>query len=160
MRAPGARRDGFTIVELLVTVVIVGILASGVLPMVELTVQRAKERELREALRSLRTAIDAYKRAADEGRISRKADQSGYPPTLEVLVEGVPDIRDPKARKLYFLRAIPQDPFVLPESTREGIWGLRSYASSREDPREGEDVFDVYSRAPGTGLNGTPYRQW
>jgi general secretion pathway protein G len=149
MRAP----RGFTLIEVLMTLALVALLASLALPLAELSVQRAKERELRQALRTLRSAIDAYKDAADANRIQRKADASGYPPTLEVLVEGVKDAKDPKGAKLYFLRRLPRDPFG-------EDWGLRSYASPPDDPEPGTDVFDVYSTSEGVGLNGVRYREW
>lgn len=155
-----AGHRGFTIVELLVTIVIVGILASAVFPMVELSRQRAKEQDLRAALKELRTAIDAYKQAADEGHIIRKADESGYPHTLEELADGVVDSKNPNGARQRFLRRIPQDPFMESGATPANDWGKRSYISSHEDPREGADVFDVYSRAPGVGLNSIPYREW
>lgn len=152
---------GFTLIEMLVTLAILALLASLALPLGELSVQRAKERELRAALRTLRGAIDDYKDAADANRIERKADQSGYPPALDVLVEGVRDIKDPKAGKIYFLRRIPRDPFAREaEAAPAETWGLRSYASPPDDPREGEDVFDVYSLSEGVGINGVPYREW
>lgn len=152
---------GFTLVELLVTLVIVGILASAAIPMAELAVQRGKEQDLRQALREMRYAIDAYKQAGDDGRIARQPTESGYPRSLDELVNGVIDAKDIKSGKLYFLRKIPSDPFAEPsDKPGAAAWGLRSYASSREDPKEGADVFDVYSRAPGAGLNGVPYREW
>jgi general secretion pathway protein G len=132
------------------------------LPLAELTVQRAKEQELRAGLRQIRAALDDYKKAVDEGRIVRKADESGYPPSLDVLVEGVSDAKDPaKKRLVYFLRRVPRDPLADdPAIPAARTWGLRSYESSHDSPREGKDVFDVYSLAPGVGLNGVPYRQW
>lgn len=145
---------GFTLIELLITVTIVALLASIALPLAELAATRGKEQDLRRSLREIRTAIDAYKKASDDGVIERPADASGYPPSLSALVEGVPDKRKPDAPKVYFLRKVPADPFV-PEG-----WGLRSYASPHDAPQPGKDVFDVYSLAPGTGLNGIPYRQW
>jgi general secretion pathway protein G len=144
---------GFTLIEVLVTLAIVALLASIALPLSEVSVQRVKERELRLALRTLRGAIDAYKQAADESRIARRADGSGYPPGLAVLVEGVRDAKDPKGGRIYFLRRLPRDPFG-------EDWGLRSYASPPDEPREGQDVFDVYSRSEGVGLDGRPYREW
>jgi general secretion pathway protein G len=151
------RSAGFTIIELLVTVVIIGILSSAILPLAELNAQRAKEQELREALRTLRSAIDAYKQASDEGRVERKADESGYPHSLEELVTGVKDAKDPNGGLLRFLRRIPRDPLST-EAT--AAWGLRSYASSDEEPKKGSDVYDVYSRAEGRGFNDIPYRKW
>ena len=144
---------GFTLIELLITVAIVAILASVAMPLNELVAQRAKEQDLRRALREIREAIDAYKQASDEGRIARRVGESGYPRRLEDLVEGVEDQKSPRRSRIYFLRRLPPDPFA-------EAWGKRAYVSSPEDPREGEDVFDVYSLAAGTGLNGRPYRQW
>lgn len=155
------RESGFTLVELMVTVVIVSILAAALLPLSQLSGQRAKERELREALREIRRGIDAYKLASDEGRIARRADESGYPRTLNVLVEGISDARNPKGQLIYFLRRVPRDPFYADLSIPASkTWGLRSYASSHQDPQEGNDVFDVYSLAPGEALNGSLYREW
>ena len=145
---------GFTLIELVITVAIVALLASVALPLAEVTVQRNKEKDLRVALREIRTAIDAYKRAGDEGVIEKKADESGYPPTLAVLVEGVPDKRKTDGTKVYFLRRVPADP-VSGED-----WGLRSYASSPTEPQAGKDVFDVFSRSAERALNGTTYREW
>ena len=156
------RGRGFTFIELVITVAILGILALVALPFAELTAKRAKEQELRLALRQIRTALDDYKKAVDEGRVVKKADESGYPPTLDVLVEGVLDAEDPnKRRRLYFLRRLPRDPFYTEPTARPSeTWGKRSYESSHESPAPGRDVFDVYSLAEGTGLNGVPYRQW
>jgi general secretion pathway protein G len=159
-RGPGRPR-GFTLIELVVTVSILGILATMVLPLAQLTAQRARESELRVALRQIRDAIDAYRAAVEEGRIERAADASGYPPDLRVLAAGTPDKTDPEAKAIYFLRRVPRDPFyrgdeALPEET----WGLRSYASPPEAPQPGDDVFDVYSLSDKVGLNGVPYREW
>ena len=146
---------GFTLVELVITVAIVAVLASVALPLHELMAQRAKEQDLRRALRDIREAIDTYKEAADEGRIEKRVGQSGYPPRLTALVEGVVDQKNPRKDRIYFLRRLPPDPF-----TEDGRWGLRSYASPPDSPSEGEDVFDVYSLANGTGINGRPYKEW
>jgi general secretion pathway protein G len=156
-----ARGRGFTLIELVVVVAILGILAMGLVPLAELAVQRAKESELRAALREIRTAIDAYKRATDENRVEKKATESGYPPTLEVLVEGVKDIKSPESKKIYFLRRVPRDPMFEDDNVPAAkTWGLRSYASPPDDPAPGDDVFDVYSRSTKKGLNGIVYRQW
>ncbi len=157
MRSAG----GFTLIELLITVAIVALLASVALPLSELSVQRGKEQELRRSLRELREAIDAYKRASDEGQIARAADQSGYPLTLTALVDGVADAKSPKEVKIYFLRRIPRDPFSdSPSTAPEQTWGPRSYESPADNPRPGRDVFDVYSLSPGNGMNGIPYKDW
>ena len=156
------RQFGFTLIELVVTVAIVGLLASVAIPLAEVSVKRSNEHELRLALREIRTALDAYKQAVKEGRIMNSIETSGYPKSLQVLVEGVPDASSPDKKKwIHFLRRIPRDP-LFPDPTRpdEETWGKRSYESSYDDPAEGDDVFDVYSMAPGTGLNGIPYRRW
>jgi general secretion pathway protein G len=144
---------GFTLIEMLIVVAIVALLASVAAPLAELGYQRGKEQELRHALREIRGAIDAWKRAADDGKIERKADESGYPPSLAALVEGVQDKTTPEKSKIYFLRRVPKDPFG-------GEWGLRSYASPADSPQPGKDVYDVYSRSDDTGLNRVPYREW
>lgn len=154
------RARGFTLIELLATLTILAILASLAFPVAELASRRMKEQELRHHLRTLREGIDAYRKAADEGRIQRKAGDSGYPPSLERLVEGEEDLRFPDKRKIYFLRRIPTDPFAEPGQAGAGSWGKRAYASSHEEPKEGDDVFDIYSRSAETGINGIPYRQW
>lgn len=152
--------DGFTLIELLVTVVIVAILASVAMPLSALNQQRTKEQELRQTLREIRTAIDAYKQAVDEGRVARSLDQSGYPPKLSVLVEGVVDVKSPVSKKIYFLRRIPKDPFAESDVDAESSWGKRSYDSPPDAPRYGKDVYDIYSLSGRTGLNGVPYREW
>jgi general secretion pathway protein G len=151
---------GFTLIELVIAVAIVAILASAVLPLNELVVQRTKEQDLRRALRDIRTAIDAYKQASDEGRIPKRVGESGYPKRLEDLVQGVEDEKNPKRERIYFLRRLPRDPFAPNELSAAESWGKRSYASPPDDPRDGEDVFDVYTLAAGKGINGRPYREW
>lgn len=152
---------GFTLIEMLVTVMIVLVLASVAIPMTEMAFQRDKERQLRQALRDIREALDAYKLAGDEGRIARDPLQSGYPPDLETLVRGVTDVHSTTSAKVFFMRRIPPDPFVTdPDLPAAQTWGLRSYASTADEPKLGKDVYDVYSTAPGSGMNGIPYREW
>lgn len=158
--ASPCRPRGFTLIEMVVVVMLVGILASAAMPLASLQHRRAQESELRQNLRSLRTAIDAYKAAWDEGRIEKREGDTGYPPSLQVLVEGVPDISQAAKPRIYFLRRLPRDPLADRGLPAEQTWGQRAYASPPEAPAPGADVFDVYSQAEGAGLDGTPYRQW
>lgn len=153
------RRQGYSFVELIVVAAIVLVLASAVLPLSRVGVQRYKEAELRRTLRELRTAIDRYKDAADLQQIANfdlEPDDMGYPPDLETLVDGVTKAGDATSTKLRFLRRVPKDPM-----TGAQEWGLRSY-QDRPDSTSwgGQNVFDVYSTAGGTGLDGTPYDEW
>ena len=145
---------GFTLIEMLIAAAIVALIATIALPLAELGVKRDREQQLRSALRELRGAIDAYKRAVDEGRIEKKVDRSGFPPSLAVLVEGVKDAKSPKDEKIFFLRRLPRDPLTGEQ------WGLRSYASSYDSPQAGDDVYDIFTRSQAVGLNGVPYKQW
>jgi general secretion pathway protein G len=156
------RARGFTIIELVITVGIIGLLATAAVPSAQLLYQRSREGDLRLALRTIRSAIDAYKFASDTGRIKKRLDRTGYPPDLQTLVDGVDDASDPKGGvKIYFLRRLPRDPFWPDATTAPAdTWGLRSYASPPDDPQPGDDVYDVYSRSSRTGLNGVPYHDW
>jgi general secretion pathway protein G len=150
---------GFSFVELLIVTTIVLILASAVQPLAKVTMTRQKESELRRSLREMRTAIDKFKDAADAQLIpptELRAGSEGYPPDLETLVAGVSVVNDASGRKLRFLRRIPRDPF-----SGEAEWGLRSY-QDRPDATSwgGQNVFDVYSLAPGTALDGSKYTDW
>ena len=152
---------GFTLIELVVTIAILGLLATVAVPFAQLVQQRQKEAELRDGLKQIRNAIDAYKQAVVEKRIQRPADSTGYPPDLDVLWQGVPDATKPDDSKIYFLRRLPRDPFF-PDAAAApaATWGKRSYASPPDEPQEGDDVYDVYSLSEKTGLNGVRYREW
>lgn len=149
---------GFSLIELLVVMAVMGVLSLVVFPMAEMTVQRDREKELKRALWEIRDAIDAYKRAVDAGLVAHQPDKdTGYPPTLATLIEGVPNT---KGGRLVFLRRIPRDPFADPKLPAEAGWGLRSYYSSAEKPEAGPDVYDVYSLSARFGLNGIPLKDW
>lgn len=152
MQLQHKREAGLTLVELIVTVAILAILATAAVPVARFQVKRTKERELRYDLWQMRSAIDAYKDAADRGAFQIKMDSFGYPPDLQTLVKGV----DVKGKKVRFLRKIPVDPM-----TNSTDWGLRSM---QDDPNSdswgGQNVFDVYSKSNGTALNGTKYKDW
>ncbi|NIE95938.1 type II secretion system protein [Acinetobacter sp. Tr-809] len=154
------RIRGFTLVEVLVTLTLISIIASMAFPLIQLDQKRRQERELKDALIQIRTALDNYKQAVDEGRIYMPADSSGYPKTLTDLVEGVPDLKDIKGRKIFFLRHIPTDPFVSDKTNGAESWALRSYASSADAPEAGDDVYDIRSKSKKTALDGTRYDTW
>lgn len=142
-------------------VAIMGILASAAMPLGEMVVRREKERELRTALRQIRAAIDVYKQAADDGKIEKKAGETGYPRRLEDLDLGLDNVKDPDKKKIFFMRRLPRDPmFADPDVPAAETWGKRSYASAPDSPEEGDDVYDVYSLSEKVGLNGIPYNQW
>ena len=152
--------SGFTYLELVATTAILMILASAIMPMARVARKRQREIELRRELRVLRTAIDDYKKMVDAGRIGGtevKLGSEGYPPTLEVLVEGVNAVgQADNRRKLKFLRRIPVDPMT---ATTE--WGLRCYQDDADsDSWCGSNVYDVYTKSVGVGLDGTKYSDW
>ena len=154
-----SRSDGYSFIELLVVTTIVLILASAVQPLARVTIQRQKEVELRRALRDMRDAIDKFKDAADQGMIPTtelKAGSEGYPPNLEILVDGVSVANDASGRKLKLLRRIPIDPL-----TGEAEWGLRAYQDKPDTTSwGGQNVFDVRSLSGGTALDGSKYKDW
>jgi general secretion pathway protein G len=150
---------GYTFVELIVVGAMLMVLASAILPLAKVTIQRQREVELRRALREMRVAIDRFKDAADQGMIGAvdlKAGSEGYPPDLETLVEGVRMANDASGRKLKFLRRIPIDPV-----TKSAEWGMRSYQDDSESTTwGGQNVFDVFTKSTGTALDGTKYKDW
>lgn len=155
------RARGYTLIELLVVLAVLGLLVGIAMPLAEVTVQREKERELKRDLWELRDAIDAYKRARVAGMLPGVGDMTPYPASLEVLTQVQADGRPGhQGEILRFLRRIPRDPFADPSVSPEKSWGLRSYESDAEHPQAGDNVYDVYSRSSGVGLNGVPLNQW
>ena len=158
---PALKQCGFTMIELLAVMAILGVLAAAVMPLGETLVVAKKEHELRAALREIRTALEDYKRVVGQDPTLMQVGQSGYPPSLQVLVTGTPDTRaQGKGQMLYFLRAIPRDPFADPALPPEQTWQLRAYASPPERPEPGVDVYDVHSKSKAIALDGSPYAQW
>jgi general secretion pathway protein G len=155
----GTGRAGYSLIELLAVTVVLLVLASAVMPLAKVTVQRAREAELRRSLREIRTAIDRYKDAADLQQIAAtdlKTGAEGYPPTLEVLVEGVRANGDASGRKLKFLRRVPMDPM-----THSAEWGMRSYQDDADSTSwGGQNVYDVYTKSGGVALDGSKYVDW
>lgn len=149
-----SRARGFTLMELIVTAGILAILTMMVLPLARVTVQREREKELRHALWEIRDAVDRYKDAADRQLLGQqKVDTMGYPPDLETLVKGV---EGQGGKKYKFLRSIPMDPM-----TKSKEWGMRSMQDDPDsDSWGGQNIFDVYTKSEGTGLDGTKYKDW
>src|SRR5258708_39722120 len=177
LRGPGAGVRGFTLIELVVTLALVSIRALVAVPLYEVTAVRVKEAELRTALRQIRTALDAYKDAADAGKVQKDASESGFPPSLTVLVEGVDAAQASGGlttssntglstsgngpSRLMFLRQIPRDPFTPdPSVPAAEQWDTRSYGSPPSDPQPGKDVYDVMSKSATVGTNGIAYKDW
>jgi len=171
MTSAGASKTaaGFTLVEMVITMAIVGLLAMAALPLYEVTTTRFKEAELRQALRTIRNGLDAYKAAVDSGLLARAAGESGYPPNLDILTQSLDTVgsRDlsptdnPAAQRLVILRQLPRDPFYADKQVPAAqTWSTRAYASRSSDPQPGADVFDVSSTSTRTALDGTPYSSW
>ena len=183
--ASGTGVRGFTLIELVVTLALVGVMAMVAVPLYEVTAIRMKEAELRTALRQIRTALDAYKDASDAGKIAKEPGDSGYPPSLKVLVEGVDQAQNAgtaitgqnptnlnsistssltandQPTRLMFLRQVPRDPFTPdPSVPPEEQWDTRSYGSPPSDPQPGKDVYDVMSKSTSNGSNGVAYKEW
>ncbi|MEI2637146.1 MAG: prepilin-type N-terminal cleavage/methylation domain-containing protein [Methylotenera sp.] len=159
MRLKANNHEGFTLIELLVALTLLALLVSAASPMLQMNAKRHKEQELKKSLWQMRDAIDAYKQAVDDGQIKKSLEESGYPSSLQVLVDGVENNLDPKKRKLRFMRNIPRDPFADDENlSAEETWLKQSY-----DGKEGAmtaDVYDVHSRSYQLGINQQPYREW
>jgi general secretion pathway protein G len=156
-RAGSTWQRGFSLIELIVALAIMGVLATAAVPMLEIAAQRGRERELRQALWEIRDAIDRHKRAAEAGAIEKSGD--GYPRSLQSLVDGLPSLASGGGRH-YFLRRIPRDPFAPDALSAERGWGLRSYRSEPTRPQPGDDVYDVFSRSERSALDGTLLRTW
>jgi general secretion pathway protein G len=150
-----SRKSGFSVVEMIIAFTIISILATAALPLLRVSIRRQREIELRRSLREIRDAIDKFKMASDQNLIEKKLDTEGYPPDLQTLVDGLP-LMNTVDKKIKFLRRIPKDPM-----TGTTDWGLRSY---QDDPGStswgGQNVFDVFSKSPGTALDDTKYSDW
>lgn len=167
MTARGER--GFTLIELLITLALVGLLAVVSMPLYEVTSTRMKEEQLREALRTIRAGLDAYKTAVDTGVLTREAGESGYPPTLDILTQPL-DVANKSnsgfgatdaPQRIVILRELPRDPFFAdPSVPAAQTWSTRSYGSRSDDPQPGPDVYDVASMSARVGLDGIPYNAW
>ena len=165
----GAPSAGFTLIELLVTVVLVGIVALTATPMVEVISVKQREQELRQSLRTIRSALDAYKAASDSGQLPKAVGESGYPASLDLLTQplevanarSAPGSAAPAPQQLVFLRQLPRDPFHAdPLAPPARTWATRAYASRPDDPQSGADVFDIASKSARIALDGTPYSRW
>lgn len=154
-------QQGFTLIEMMVTLALLASLAAAALPLIEKQTQRQKEHQLQQALREIRQALDSYQRASLEGRIEKKSNEAGFPPDLQALTTGVVDISSPNARKIYFLRRIPRDPMCDCEGKADHeSWQTRSSDSPPGNFNRGTDIYDVASFSEARGLNGVPYAQW
>ena len=151
----GTSRRGFTLIELIATITILGILVGLSIPLARNSIKRERETELRQALREIRLALDKYKDASDQGKIEVPTDTEGYPQTLDTLVDGV-QLLGQAGKNIKFLRKIPLDPM-----TNSADWGMRSY---QDEPTAqswgGQNVFDIYTKSDGIAFDGTHYKDW
>lgn len=146
---------GMTLLELIVACSILMVLSSMALPIFRYTLIREKEAELRYDLRTMRDAVDRYKELAEEHKFRTEVGSDNYPPDLETLVQGV-QLGAGNDKRLRFLRKVPIDPM-----TGKADWGLRATGDDADSTTwGGKNVFDVYSKAPGTALDGTKYGDW
>ena len=149
------KSSGFTLVEMIATMAIISILATGIIPLSQVVYKRTKEMELRNNLRVIRTALDEYKKLVDEKIIPKSISDSGYPKTLDILVTGV-DLQTQTGEIKKILRRIPREPI-----TEDGEWGLRSYNDSSDSTIwGGQDVYDIYCLSDKKALDGTYYADW
>jgi len=154
-------QKGFTLIEMMVTLIIMATLAAAALPVVNKYTQRQKEEELHLALRQIREALDEYHKAALSGQVAKATDASGYPAELRLLASGVADITSPNEKMIYFMRRIPRDPFCDCEGRKnEETWKVRSSTAEPDSFDGGKDVYDIRSSSALSGLNGVPYAQW
>lgn len=169
MKSPHKRSAaaGFTLIELVITVALVGLMSLMTLPLYDVATTRMKESELRQALRTIRQGLDAYKAAVDDGRLASGPGDSGYPPSLELLTEslellGKRNLSGSLAtQRMVILRQLPRDPFNTDiDIPAAQTWRTRAYASRADDPQPGDDVFDVSSKSDRTALDGTKYSSW
>ena len=162
MRVKNIRTErGLTLIELVIVIAIIGILASAVAPLANISKKRAKEFELKRSLRILRSGIDRYKKAYDDKNIENEIGRSGYPESFLELIEGVKDVKDPSGRMIYFLRRVPRDPMNMNEFiSSEETWEIRAYENEPDDFSGGEDVFDIRSSSDEIALDGTAYKEW
>jgi general secretion pathway protein G len=148
-------QTGVTLMEMIATLAIISILATGILPLSQIVYKRTKEMELKNNLRTIRRALDAHKTLVDEKVIPVGPGASGYPETLEIMVEGV-DLKTATSEKRKFLRRVPKDPMV-----EDGQWGLRSYADDSQSTIWGsKDVYDIYSLSDKQAIDGSSYKDW
>ncbi|MEA3361518.1 MAG: type II secretion system protein [Thermodesulfobacteriota bacterium] len=146
---------GFTLIEMIIVMAILSLMATIVMPLAKTTSKRNREMELRQNLRIIRTALDEYKKLADEGKIYKGTGESGYPKNMQILIDGVPLING-GGMKAKLLRRIPEDPM-----TEDGEWGKRSYFDDPDtEVWDGRDIYDVYSKSNGIALDGSRYGDW